>query len=69
MGPCTATVESTMVNKGAGWEKVEMEEVGSAMQLKLEEFIKYVKGEPLDIVTGEYGKNVISVIEGVYKDC
>lgn len=56
-------------NKGTGWEKVECEDIGSGMLLQLEEFIKYVKGEPSDIVTGEYGRSVIAVIEGVYREC
>lgn len=50
-----------------GWQRIDtVVNTTVAMQSQLEEFIKYINGEPADIADGEYGKAVIKVIEKIY---
>lgn len=45
--------------------KIPCEEDGGFMLRQLEEFCKYIKGEPSEITDGEYGRQIIQAIEVV----
>ena len=55
------------MNTGNGWEDVEVEKGKDAMLLQLEEFCKFIKNEPSEIVTGEYAVEIIRAIEEMYR--
>lgn len=49
--------------KGDPYQKVELGEQRNVFEAQLEEFVKYLDGEPSEIVTPEYGRAVITVLE------
>ncbi len=51
----------------ADWETVEDANDGEAFVREIEEFCKYIKGEPSEIPDGSYGKDIIELIEKAYK--
>lgn len=54
-------------NFGGDWEEVDINsDNDNAMLLQIDEFCKYVNGEDADIADGEYGKNIIAIIEKIY---
>lgn len=54
------------IDRGSGWEKITVEEDNKYMKRQLESFCKYIKGEPSEIVTSQYARDIIRVIEKVY---
>lgn len=49
------------------WKAIDTETgVKPAMQVQLEEFVKYINDRPANIADGEYGRAVIKVIEKIY---
>ncbi len=59
------------VNRGDGNGFVEYQAAPSgidAFAQELDDFRKYVEGEPSTIPTGEYSRQVIAAIQGAYKD-
>jgi len=49
--------------KGEPYQKLELGEQKNVFEAQLEEFVKYLDGEPSEIVTPEYGRAVIAVVE------
>jgi len=70
---------ATVTTGGGGFTSVkyadgtQKELIGSRYPLwkcikeEVEEFIKCVEGKPCNIANGEYGKQIISAVEGIYK--
>ena len=54
-------------NVGNGWEDVELEET-NPFELQLAEFCKLIKGERSEIASGEFGRQVIGIVEEVLND-
>lgn len=53
--------------KGEPFERVELNYEKNALEEQLAEFIKFLNGEESEVVTAAYGREVIRVIEEVYK--
>ena len=49
--------------KGEPYQKLELGEQKNVFEAQLEEFVKYLDGEPSEIVTPGYGRAVIAVVE------
>lgn len=53
--------------KGGQFERAELDYTKVALEDQLAEFVKRLNGEESEVVTAEYGREVIRVIEEVYK--
>lgn len=53
-------------NVGNGWEDVPIETKDYPFIRQLEEFCKFVRDEPSEIVTADYGRRVIKTINQIY---
>ena len=51
---------------GCDWEDFDAVETYKYMALQIEEMCKFFNGEPNEITEGEYGKNVLKVLEKIY---
>ncbi len=51
---------------GSEWEPYDAEETYKYMYFQIEELCKCLNGEPNEITDGEYGKNVLKVLEKIY---
>lgn len=56
------------INRGKGWEAVEIDTEGEGLKRELIEFIKLLSGKSADIADGEYGKSIIEAIEKIYNN-
>jgi len=54
------------INRNGGWEKLAVEGDNKPLKRQLESFCEYIKGEPSEIVTSQYARDIIQVIEKVY---
>jgi len=55
------------INRNGEWQQQEKYEGPGAIELQLAEFCKYVRGQESEVATGEYGRNIIAVLEEVYR--
>lgn len=55
--------ELWLSEKGKPYQKVELGEQRNVIEVQLEEFVKFLDGEPSEIVTPEYGRAVIAAVE------
>lgn len=56
------------INRGKGWEETEINGGEDSFLHQLNEFCKYVKGEPSEVATAEYSRAVIEAIEKIYRN-
>lgn len=60
--------DTLLVAKGKNdYEAVDCGRTGNFMDGQMEEFVKMLKGEENEMVTAEYGRDVIAVLEEAYK--
>ena len=61
----SSTVE---ICRDGKWERTEISSDGKELEREIDDFVRYVKGEPSTIPTPEYGREIIAAIEKIYKN-
>lgn len=56
------------INRGTGWEKLDIQSDGLEIAREIAEFVKFVRGEEADIPDAEYSRDVIRTIEEIYRN-